>query len=174
MTVLQETNDKTKGRADEKPSLVQPNLRHKIVKQVIRCKLNKRRHLVLKEAIDPAYLDTLFPQLLQLFDPQPVVYNGGIAGVRNWKISCYLEVMEGGVPTADPHTELLQLFDPLLDTLNDLFYHWYVQQHPSTQPAATCRRLMTFVTRYTPAPGEQALLKVSRVMSALGEVFVGR
>jgi hypothetical protein len=144
-----------------------------IAKCVLRCKLSKLRHLVLPEAIDSEYLDSLFPKLVELFDPQPVVYNGGIANIRNWKISCYLEVMDGGIPTAEPNVPLLELFRDLLDACNDLFLFWYRQQHAcnyhrgddndknaSPPVIQSCRRLMTFITRYTPAPGEQALLKV--------------
>lgn len=137
-----------------------------IPKQVLRQKLRKFRHLVLPQAISPTYLDFLFPQLLEHFHPQTVHYNGGIAQVKEWKISCYLEVMEGGIPCTNPNLKLLQVFQPLLDTCNDLFLEWYRQQHSCNttktrgDPPRTCRRLMTFVTRYTPAPGEQALLKV--------------
>jgi hypothetical protein len=108
----------------------------------------------------------LFPHLLQHFNPQHVTYNGGIAKVPDWKISCYLEVMEGGIPCTNPNTALLQSFQPLLDTCNDLFLKWYNQQHACNLPflkqkqiRRSCSRLMTFVTRYTPNPGEQALLK---------------
>lgn len=90
-------------------------------------------------------------------------YNGGIANIKEWKISCYLEVMEGGVPCTNPHLELLKVFEPLLDTCNDLFAHWYKQQHSCNSKTLSdtfqVKRLMTFITRYTPAPGEQALLK---------------
>jgi hypothetical protein len=144
---------------------VRSNVKAEICKQVIRCKLSKRRHLVLTEAIDPSYLDSLFPTLVQLFEPQHVTYNGGIANIKEWKISCYLEVMEGGVPTTNPNVPLRDLFHPVLSACDDLFLHWYRQQHACntnrTRPNTTaCRRLMTFLTRYTPAPGEQALLKV--------------
>ena len=143
-----------------------------ISKQVLRHKLQKLRHLVLKGVISPDYLDheIFHPKLLELFDPQTVVYNGGIANVKEWKISCYLEVMEGGIPCTNPNLELLEVFRPLLDTCDDLFLLWYKQQHAcnhrrrtattgNAPRRRTCRRLMTFVTRYTPAPGEQALLK---------------
>lgn len=171
-------------------SFVRDGVGPEICKKVIRAKLAKQRHLVIRQAIDPTYLDTLFPQLLQLFDPQTVHYNGGIAQITEWKISCYVEVMPGGIPTAHPNTALLQVLEPLLEQCNHLFLHWYRQQHacnnnhpsnsyfskkrlvekenqPRTRPDATptttvqrCQRLMTFVTRYTPQPGEQALLKV--------------
>jgi hypothetical protein len=176
----------------EKPcSFVRPNLASEITKQVIRKKLVKQRHLVIEKAIDPAYLDSLFPQILQLFKPQTVYYNGGVAKVPEWKISCYLEVMNGGIPTTKPNLELCDLLKPLLEQCNLLFLHWYKQQHacntknlrrrqsPAEQQPCekansnsadsnhhqqptdtiTCHRLMTFITRYTPAPGEQALLK---------------
>lgn len=139
-----------------------------ISKRVVRQKLNKLRHLVIEQAISPRYLDGLFPDMLEDFDPQHVVYNGGIAKVKEWKISCYLEVMERGVPCTNPNTALLRLFEPILDTCNDLFLEWYRQQHACNNSLfagktinRTCKRLMTFITRYTPAPGEQALLKVS-------------
>lgn len=145
---------------------VRPHVKQEIAKQVIRCKLSKRKHLVLKEVIDTVYLDELFPTLLSMFQPQTVTYNGGIANVKEWKISCYLEVMDGGIPTTCPHVKLRELFAPLLAECNDLFLFWYQQQHAcngrsSSSQITRCKRLMTFVTRYTPAPGEQALLKAS-------------
>ena len=147
--------------------IVREGVRKEIPKQVLRQKLSKLRHLVLTKAIDPNYLDSIFPALLELFDPQTVTYNGGIAKITEWKISCYLEVMDGGVPTANPNIPLAQVFKPLLDTCNSLFLEWYRQQHSCNRPSSksnpkSCKRLMTFITRYTPAPGEQALLKVCR------------
>lgn len=145
--------------------IVREGVRREINKQVLRQKLNKLRHLVIPQGINPDYLDSLFPKLLEDFHPQTVHYNGGIANVKEWKISCYLEVMEGGIPCTNPNLKLLALFRPLLDVCNDLFLDWYRQQHAcnvqrNCKVERTCQRLMTFVTRYTPAPGEQALLKV--------------
>lgn len=147
-------------------------LSKEISKQVLRHKLQKLRHLVLKGVISDEYLNReVVPKLLEEFDPQTVMYNGGIAKVKEWKISCYLEVMEGGIPCTNPHVGLLQVFRPLLETCDDLFLVWYKQQHACNRPSRfgkksfntnkplKCQRLMTFVTRYTPAPGEQALLK---------------
>ena len=144
---------------------VRSNLKDEIVKQVVRKKLAKQRHVVLLKAIDPAYLDELFPKLLELFNPQTVNYNGGIGRVPDWKISCYLEVMDGGIPTTNPNSQLKDVFLPLLSSCNQIFIDWYRQQHScndkkTSTPITDCKRLMTFVTRYTPAPGEQALLKV--------------
>ena len=148
--------------------IVREGVLQEIPRLVVRQKLQKCRHLVLPQTIRPEYLDSLFPQLVQQFEPQVVQYNGGIANVTQWKISCYLEVMKGGIPCTNPHLPLLELFRPLLDVCNDLFLAWYRQQHAcnnghhteKTIPQRTCQRLMTFITRYTPAPGEQALLKV--------------
>ena len=77
-----------------------PNdIQKQITKGVVRAKLSKRRHLVLPAAISPSYLDTLMPEIVtNLFQPQTVKYNGGVANITNWKISCYLEVMDGGIP----------------------------------------------------------------------------
>ncbi len=145
-----------------------PKLSKEILKQVLRHKLQKLRHLVVQGGISQDYLEEeIFPKLLNEFDPQTVHYNGGVANVKEWKISCYLEVMEGGIPCTNPHQGLLQVFGPLLETCDDLFLLWYKQQHSCnrnksntpTKKRRSCKRLMTFVTRYTPAPGEQALLK---------------
>lgn len=145
-------------------NFLSPTVYRDITKQVIRCKLAKRRHLVLPRAIDPTYLDHIFPSILALFQPQTVTYNGGIAKVPQWKISCYLEVLPGGIPTTAPNLALKTVLTPLLERCNEVFLYWYRQQHACNKKggreASSCERLMTFITRYTPAPGEQALLKV--------------
>lgn len=162
------------------PSFVRSTIIPEINKQVLRRKLARQRHCVIEQGIQPQYLEELFPRLLDLFAPQTVHYNGGIAAVKDWKISCYLEVMPGGVPTTEPNVELLYLFHPLLEACNQLFCHWYRQQHACNNnnnnrtnklSNVQCHRLMTFITRYTPAPGEQALLKVRVNMCVLVRVF---
>ena len=142
-----------------------------IIKSVVRAKLSKRRHLVLTQAISPTYLDSLMPDIVtSLFQPQTVTYNGGIANIKTWKISCYLEVMDGGVPCCNPQTALRDHCSHLLDTCNDLFATWYRQQQGGNKFKTSrykvdengnpmVSRLMTFITRYTPAPEENALLK---------------
>uniref|UniRef100_A0A7S2VDP8 Fe2OG dioxygenase domain-containing protein n=1 Tax=Entomoneis paludosa TaxID=265537 RepID=A0A7S2VDP8_9STRA len=156
--------DENRKPSSEYGSFVRPRVKEEMIKMVLRKKLAKQRHVVLPKAIDPSYLDSLFPQMLKLFDPQTVNYNGGIGQVPQWKISCYLEVMNGGVPTTHPNLPLLDLFHPLLTSCNQIFVDWYRQQHACNSPRTStpivdCRRIMTFITRYTPAPGEQALLK---------------
>ena len=65
---------------------VRSGLKDEIAKQVVRKKLAKLRHLVLEKAVAPEYLDSLFPKLLERFHPQTVIYNGGIANVKEWKV----------------------------------------------------------------------------------------
>jgi len=70
--------------------------------------------------------------------------------------------MENGIPCTNPNLELLSVCRPLLDTCNNLFQTWYKQQHACNGTninGIEVERIMTFITRYTPAPGEQALLK---------------
>ena len=166
-------------------------IQKEIPKGVIRKKLSKMRHLVIQNAIQTAYLESIFQHyILPLFEPQTVTYNGGIAKVTEWKISCYLEVMEGGIPCTNPNIALQQHCLPLLDSCNELFIAWYKQQHScngsrrktihhiniinnninknskskdaksnNANDIIKVKRLMTFITRYSPAPGEQALLK---------------
>jgi len=145
-----------------KQNMIRRNVEKEIPKKVLRKKLAKMRHLVIEKGIEPSYLDSLFPQILELFDPQTVEYNGGIAKVKKWKISCYLEVMDGGVPCTNPNIELLNVCKPLLKNCNFLFKLWYKQQHACNGKrldGIDVERVMTFITRYTPAPGEEALLK---------------
>jgi hypothetical protein len=166
----------TEHPAEERASvhciLASPNDVHsQIIKRVLRAKLAKRRHLVLTRAISPAYLDELMPQIVSnLFQPQAVTYNGGVANIKKWKISCYLEVMNGGVPCCNPQETLRDHCMDLLNTCNDLFSHWYRQQQGGNKFKSArykadengnpkVSRLMTFITRYTPAPDENALLK---------------
>ena len=193
-----------------------------ITRGVIRAKLAKMRHLVIQRGIRPAYLDGIMPAIIDNFNPQTVTYNGGIAKVKEWKLSCYMEVMEGGVPCADPDLKMLDICLPLLECCDDLFASWYRQQHScnddggrrkipvatttkgkgnddsegvlvlgeeniangeeqapagpggnnekatqkqkqqqrqSTDDGVRVKRLMTFITRYTAAPNENALLK---------------
>ena len=144
-------------------------IQKEIPKGVLRKKLSKMRHLVINGAIQTPYLEELFKNsILPLFDPQTVTYNGGVAKIKEWKISCYLEVMEGGIPCTNPNTQLKECCEPLLNSCNELFIAWYKQQHACNKKKVggvvgnrdlKVKRLMTFITRYTPAPGEQALLK---------------
>jgi hypothetical protein len=164
-------DDKNENETTTATSIARSTVQKEICRQVLRQKLAKQRHLVVPQAFHPDYLDSLFPETLRLFAPQTVHYNGGVAAVKEWKISCYLEVMDGGIPCTDPNLPLLKLYTPLLDQCNDLFLYWYRQQHAcnnsKTKAGETtkCQRIMTFLTRYTPNPGEQALLKVRSVIS---------
>mmetsp|Transcript_17480 Transcript_17480/g.37786 ORF Transcript_17480/g.37786 Transcript_17480/m.37786 type:complete len:282 (+) Transcript_17480:1-846(+) len=166
-------SDTTATKNDGSPTIISSpkEINKQITKGVVRAKLSKRRHLVLPAAISPTYLDTLMPSIVtHLFEPQTVTYNGGVANITKWKISCYLEVMGGGIPCTNPHEELKHHCWELLETCNALFQRWYRQQH-ACNDASTSKyktdengnpivsRLMTFITRYTPAPDENALLK---------------
>mmetsp|Transcript_12996 Transcript_12996/g.37069 ORF Transcript_12996/g.37069 Transcript_12996/m.37069 type:complete len:335 (+) Transcript_12996:127-1131(+) len=180
-----------------------------ITRGVIRAKLAKMRHLVIRQGIQPAYLDALMPAIIDNFRPQTVMYNGGVAKIKEWKLSCYLEVMEGSVPCANPDLNMLSICLPLLECCDDVFASWYRQQHSCNDAgqrkasstrggsggeenidncdrvasahgkavvekngcggkekdqdrsgdAIKVKRLMTFITRYTSAPNENALLK---------------
>ena len=87
--------------------------------------------------------------------------------------------MEGGIPCTNPNLELKLALLPLLQSCDGLFAEWYKQQHACNGRGQGCaylnkeresnshtslerprfERIMTFITRYTPAPGEEALLK---------------
>jgi len=142
-----------------KEPLTGTDIQKEIVRGVLRQKLSRMRHLVISKVISTKYLDTLFPKILNLFHPQTVQYNGGIAKKKKWNISCYIEVMEGGVPCTDPNHRLRSVCLPLLNVCNNLFVQWYEQQHVCKNSTISVKRLMTFITRYTASSGEQSLLK---------------
>lgn len=152
-----------KSLVEKEEHIVRKSAIQEITKGVIRKKLAKQRHLVIEKCINTNYLDSLFPQILQNFQPQTVTYNGGIAKATEWKNSCYLEVMEGGVPCTNPNEKLKSICMPLLNECNDVFKVWYKQQHAcngKVKEDIAVHRLMTFITRYTKIPGEQpGLLK---------------
>ena len=53
-------------------AIVRHNIAKEICKGVIRSKFMKRRHLVVKEGINPSYLKQIFPTIIQNFQPQHV------------------------------------------------------------------------------------------------------
>lgn len=56
----------------EMDGIVRTGVQAEIAKQVVRKKLSKFRHAVVKEAVKKEYLDSLFPSLLEHFNPQTV------------------------------------------------------------------------------------------------------
>ena len=140
----QNCEDNDDGASSQQQIITTPNdIQKQITKGVVRAKLSKRRHLVIPQAISPAYLDTLMPSIVtNLFQPQTVTYNGGIANITNWKISCYLEVMDGGVPCTNPHIGLKDHCWELLQTCNSLFASWYKQQHACNDTTTSTSKLM--------------------------------
>jgi len=76
-------------------SIVRYGVKQEIAKQVVRKKLSKLRHLVVKEAISPEYLDSLFPRLMELFKPQTVTVRGVPCVVECIVISLRSELMLG-------------------------------------------------------------------------------
>ena len=62
----------SKERTFKSCNIVRPGVKEEIPRLVLRKKLSKLRHLVVKEAISSEYLDSLFPLLLDLFKPQTV------------------------------------------------------------------------------------------------------
>jgi len=71
VNILAETEIK-RSSDDSPPAIAKHGLRAEISKQVVRKKLAKQRHLVIEKGINPDYLDSLFPTLLELFEPQVV------------------------------------------------------------------------------------------------------
>ena len=53
-------------------AIARHNITKEICKGVIRSKIMKRRHLVVKEGINPSYLKEIFPTIIQNFQPQHV------------------------------------------------------------------------------------------------------
>ena len=62
----------TENSTREEPTIVRPGAVKEIPRGVLRKKLRKQRHLVIEKCIESDYLDSLFPEILRLFDPQTV------------------------------------------------------------------------------------------------------
>ena len=97
-------------------------------------------------------------------------YNGGVANVKAWKISTYLEVMEGGVPCTNPCLPLLDACVPLLDCVDAMFTHWYKQQHACNKPGQPKREEVRTLTGGEDREGETTTA-TGRVFVALTQVF---
>ena len=89
------SNDTNDTPANTTAGVLLGDVHRQIARGVVRAKLSKRRHLVLPGVVSSSYLDSLMPAIVgavegkpPLFRPQNVTYNGGVANVRNWKISC--------------------------------------------------------------------------------------
>uniref|UniRef100_A0A6U6GV36 Uncharacterized protein n=1 Tax=Odontella aurita TaxID=265563 RepID=A0A6U6GV36_9STRA len=83
-------------RTEEEPSrqdIAKVGVYKEISKEVLRKKLVKMRHLVIKQGIQPRYLDALFPSILEGFEPQVVnvsVYSLQDACNSDWALERYL------------------------------------------------------------------------------------
>ncbi len=80
----------------EETPIVRPGSAKEIPRGVLRKKLQKQRHLVIEKCIEPSYLDSLFPDILNLFDPQTVTVSFNDIGqtyesiARNYLTYSYL------------------------------------------------------------------------------------
>jgi len=132
----------------------------------------KLRHSCIIKAVDPDFLNELFPKILNIFQPQIVKYSNtnpdisskdGSHGEKiDWKVSSYMEVdqttpgaMQRNV-TCDLNLKSLMM--PLLEQCNQLFSSWYEKLHGAGS-IKNLVRLQSFVTRYRPFPNENALLR---------------
>ena len=57
---------------EELQAFCKEGLHEEISKGVLRKKLAKMRHLIVKQAVKPEYLDSLMPLIIELFHPQQV------------------------------------------------------------------------------------------------------
>lgn len=116
-------------------------------------------HELLRHTIDPKRLDRLFPDIKASYVQQPLDYGRNSRYGDNWRISCYLVVMENWKPKIMPH-------EPMLHCLSDVMYEcvakfekWYSLLRGYRPGVVSFSVMNAFVTRYRPIHGEDELKK---------------
>lgn len=119
----------------------------------------KDRHVLVKHALQPEYLQRLFPDIKRAFKPQPIDYTKkvGYSRYRNWKISCYLRAWPQWTPRIAPHMPLVDVLDPILDDCVAQFKVWYNDLWGLRESEVII--MNSFVTRYRTEEGETQLKK---------------
>ena len=144
------------------------------------------KHEVKKAAIDPAYLDSLFPVIKELFVPQKVNYSNTNPYIKKedgkhgekvqWKVSSYMEVddsMGGTMQKAvNPDAALLTHCGGMLEQCNVAFAKWYKARH-GEDSITELTRLQSFITRYRANPEERGLLRHIDGAQVDGSIVVG-
>merc|ERR1719265_352713 len=117
----------------------------------------KYRHEFLQNAVDPQWLEALFPEMQEAYLQQPLDYGRNSRYGDKWRISCYLVVMDNWKPKIEPHEPMVQCMAPVMNECVNLFQNWHCRRKGLESIEVTV--MNAFVTRYRPIHGEDELKK---------------
>lgn len=115
------------------------------------------RHCLMRERIDSAKLLELFPSMKAAYQQQPLDYGRNSRYGSNWRISCYLVVMENWKPKIEAHRPMVDCMGGVMHECVGHFERWYCDLKRLESAKATV--MNAFVTRYQPVQDEDQLEK---------------
>eukprot|EP00434_Breviolum_minutum_P042080 symbB.v1.2.037438.t1/scaffold5434.1/size28417/1 len=116
-------------------------------------------HALKSAVIKPKRLQNLFPEIKNCYVQQPLDYGRNSRYGDDWRISCYLVVMENWKPKIMPHEPMLRCLGDVMNECVRSFETWYCSLKgfkPGSKPFSV---MNAFVTRYRPLHGEDELKK---------------
>lgn len=115
------------------------------------------RHELVKGAVWPAQIRSLFPDMKAAYVQQVLDYGPNSRYGDRWRISCYLVVMENWKPKIEPHAPMVKCMSGVMDECVQAFSRWYRKRKALS--AIDVSVMNAFVTRYRPMPDEDQLKK---------------
>ncbi|CAJ1367972.1 unnamed protein product [Effrenium voratum] len=119
----------------------------------------KFAHELKQAAIDAEHLQRLFPEIQASYVQQPLDYGRNSRYGDNWRISCYMVVMENWKPKIMPHEPMLRCLGDTMQHCVAQFEAWYCTLKGFRQGSKRFSVMNAFVTRYRPVHGEDELQK---------------
>eukprot|EP00439_Symbiodinium_sp_Y106_P046675 s181_g5.t4 len=116
-------------------------------------------HELKKSAVDPKRLANLFPDIKASYVQQPLDYGRNSRYGDQWRISCYLVVMENWKPKILPHEPMLRCLGSVMSECVNMFEDWYCQLKGYRLGSKKFGVMNAFVTRYRAVHGEEELQK---------------
>jgi len=111
------------------------------------------KHAIFKNAVSPKYLRQIFPDMKRHWKPADLSYGK----YKRWNLSCYCEVWEGWTPKTPPHPPMAKTMEDTLSAAKEIFEKWYAERNGLEKVDVIT--MNSFVTRYSPAPGQDELGK---------------
>jgi len=128
------------------------------------------RHFLLRQGITSAKLVELFPSMKAAYLQQPLDYGRNSRYGSNWRISCYLVVMENWKPKIDVHQPMVDCMEGVMHECIGCFERWYCELKRLESVKASV--MNAFVTRYKPVQDEDQLEKHIDGASVDGSVIL--
>lgn len=115
----------------------------------------KLRHALVRGAIDGFWLTSKLEAMIKAYAQQPLDYGPNSRYGANWKISCYLVVLEKWKPRITPHLPLVAVYGDVMDRCVAKYEEW----HASFAEAKKATVMNCFLTRYDAAKDDENQLK---------------